>query len=492
MVMLLISATVFAGGRGEADGDQERPVEIYMKAMGAAPDGLPAVIEAFNENLLEDINATIRIDYYTWSDWGNKYRLDMVSGEPIDIIYTATWTNFADYASDGAFVDLAPLLPEFAPELWAAMPEDRWAAATTPGGEIFAIPSMNFQPGIQGMAYREDLRQEYGLAPIETLEDLEALMIAVAENEPEMRGLGNSVLRMWANLPIPYHTAYINNLLYIDERNPLAPMQTPLDFRDELIEWSSIVRGYYDAGLFSHDVLANISSPRAAETDFDIGLIPVNSRNQEHFAQSKLVLEAENPGWEIGFLPSYRSERGTFPKLKGVFQDATAFPIAGRNTERALQFVELVLLDPYYHTLLNYGVEGEHFTRVDSQSIRIPEDTDWPDAGMWGLRNSALHPDRAGDAAAAIMDEIESAAADFIMSDHARNFIVFDMSPVQSTIAALNTIIDEMFAPLRVGLYPMDEIPARVDEYLAALENAGVRRVQEYVQQYWQLYTDRL
>ena len=492
MSMLLISAVLFAAGQGEAARDQRKPVEIYMKAMGAAPQGLPAVVEALNKKLLADINATIRIEHYTWSDWQNKYRLDLVSGEPIDVIYTATWANFADYASDGAFVDVAPLLPNVAPALWAGMPEDRWATATTAGGEIFAIPSMNFQPGVTGMMYREDLRRKYDLAPIRTLEDLEALMYAIAENEPEMRGLGNAVLMMWGNQPFPYRVEFINNLLYIDNRNPRLPMQTPLDFREELIEWASIVRGYYDAGLFSHDVLANITSPRAAEADFNIGLVPVCARNQGGYAQTKLALEAENPDWEIGFLPSYLSGRGDVPKLKGVFQDATAFPIAGRNTERGLQFVELALLDPDYHTLLIYGVEGEHYTRVDARSVQIPQDTTFPDLGMWGLRNSALLFDRVGDEAGAIIEKLESDAQSVVQPDHARDFIVFDMSPVQSTIAALGVVNDELFAPLRVGMYPLAEIPARVDQYLKALDNAGVRRVQEYVQQYWAQYSSRL
>ena len=493
-LMLVLAVALFATGQSEGAGQQGEQVEIYMKAMGNPPEGLPAVLEALNEMLPEDLNATIRIEHYTWSDWRNKYRLDLVSGEPIDVLYTASWANFPDYASDGAFVDVAALLPEVTPELWAAMPEDRWAAATTAGGEIFAIPQMDYTPTVQGTIYREDLRKKHGLAPIRTLEDLEALMHAVAENEPEMRGLGNAVLMMWTNRVYPFHGAYIQNFLYIDRLNPSEAMKTPLELRDELIEWSTIVRGYYDEGLFSHDVLANIASPRAAESDFDVGLIPVNSRNHGAYAGAKLELEAANPGWEIGFLPGFWSERGDLPFYKGIFQDATAFPIAGSNTERGLQFVELALLDPDYHTLLNYGVEGEHYTRADSQSVLIPEDTTFSGGalGMWGLRNSALYFDRVGDENAAIVDSIENDAQAVVQPDHARNFIVFDMSPVQSTIAALEVIKDEMFIPLSVGLYPVEEIPQRVDEYLEALEDAGIRRVQEYVQPFWELYTSRL
>ncbi|MFP4376927.1 MAG: extracellular solute-binding protein [Spirochaetales bacterium] len=491
-LLLVIAVALFATGQSEDAGDQGEQVEIYMKAMGNPPDGLPAVVEELNEMLREDLNATIRIEHYTWSDWQNKYRLDLVSGEPIDVLYTATWANFPEYASDGAFVDVAPLLPEVAPDLWAQMPNDRWAAATAPGGEIFAVPSMDFRPNVQGTIYREDLRRKHGLEPIETLEDLEALMYAVAENEPEMRGLGNEVLTMWTNRIYPYQAPWINMLLYVDRRNPKAPLNTPLDLREDLIESATIIRGYYDDGLFSHDVLANVDSPRAAEADFDVGLIPVSSRNEEGYVQKKLELQVSNPDWELGFLPNYWSERGDLPRYKGVFQDATAFPIAGNNTERGLQFLELALLAPDYHTLLNYGVEGEHYNRVDSQTVQIPADTTYADLGMWGLRNSSLFFDRVGDEAGPLLDEIISDAEGYVVPDHARSFIVYDMTPVQSTLAALRVVVDEMFIPLKVGLYPVEEIPQRVDEYLEALEDAGIRQVQEYVQTYWEQYTSRL
>lgn len=492
LLAILVPALAFATGTSETTSNSTEPVEIRIKAMGDPPDGLPAMLAELNQRTLEDLNATVRIDHYGWSDWKNKYRLDLVSGEPIDMLYSASWAGYAQYADDGAFTDISDMLPEVAPVLYSEIPAEQWSAVTAPGGAIYAVPSRDRRPLVEGAIYREDLRKKYNLEPITDLESIEALLAAVHENEPDMRALGNAILRRngWFSMR-PYHRSFQSHL-FINYENPEEGFTTHLDMRERIIEHASRIRSWYDAGYFSQDVLANLDSPRVADRDFENGITPITKRNHEYYSGQRATLEAENPGWEIGFLPGAAHEHGLRASYKAVFQDATVFPVAGDDTAAALQFTELALTDESYHSLLYYGVEGVHHEKPTPDTIKVPTDTEYsPNAlGLWGVMNSDFVYTAVGDPSEQYLQEV-LAQVDTIYPDYSRNFLVYDISPVEPTLAALSVVHDEMFVPLMVGLYAIDDIPDQVDAYLAALEEAGVEELVEFFTPFWEDFLDQ-
>lgn len=91
-------------------------MELNWYLLGTAN---PDLVKAEANKILEkDLNATIKLNFTTWTDWQTKYNLLLSSGEPVDMIFASSWADYFKYAKQGAFLDLTDLLPKYAPETW--------------------------------------------------------------------------------------------------------------------------------------------------------------------------------------------------------------------------------------------------------------------------------------------------------------------------------------------------------------------------------------
>ena len=65
-------------------------LQFYM--LGDAPKDLPVIESEINKLAEADLNATVKFNFTSWTDWDQKYKLLLSSGQPIDLIFTADWT----------------------------------------------------------------------------------------------------------------------------------------------------------------------------------------------------------------------------------------------------------------------------------------------------------------------------------------------------------------------------------------------------------------
>lgn len=138
-----------------------------------------------------DLNVNVKFNYTSWTDWDQKYKLLLSSGQPIDLIFTADWTFYQSYAKKGAFLPLDEMLPTAAPALKAHVPDDMWNAVKI-NDKIYTVPSTWIEYVTEGIAYREDLREKYNLPKPESLETLEAYLEGIKANEPNMIPIADS------------------------------------------------------------------------------------------------------------------------------------------------------------------------------------------------------------------------------------------------------------------------------------------------------------
>src|SRR5665647_2126712 len=122
LAMLLVLTTVFSGCSKKATStqvDTKKFVELKMYLIGTPAKDYDAVLAAFNEKAKKDLNCSLSVTWIGWGDFSTKYPLILASGEPIDLIYTSTWTNFYQNAQKGAFLALEDLAPKYAPASFA-------------------------------------------------------------------------------------------------------------------------------------------------------------------------------------------------------------------------------------------------------------------------------------------------------------------------------------------------------------------------------------
>jgi hypothetical protein len=93
----------------------EAPTELSLYLIGNPTQAYRDALAEFNKKAQADLNVTLKVTFIGWGDFSQKYPLVLASGEPIDLIYTSTWLQFAQQALKGAFMPLETLGPKYAP-----------------------------------------------------------------------------------------------------------------------------------------------------------------------------------------------------------------------------------------------------------------------------------------------------------------------------------------------------------------------------------------
>ncbi|MBQ7658313.1 MAG: hypothetical protein IJS16_04950, partial [Butyrivibrio sp.] len=201
--------------------DLSQQVDLVFYVMGDAPQDEELVEAALNEKLLEKCNATVDMQFSTWTDFQQKYANE-ITAQSADLIYIANWLNYGQLASSGAFEELDDMLDTVAPDLKALVGEANLNMCKV-GGKIYAVPNTWAEYVCNGVKYREDLRAKYDLPVPDSLENLEAYLLGIKENEPnqglltvtteESQGLKTGFDAAWA-LNFKYNWVANNGLDY--------------------------------------------------------------------------------------------------------------------------------------------------------------------------------------------------------------------------------------------------------------------------------------
>ena len=145
-------------------GDGELPeVELVYYTLGTWP--LPdqdAVFAEFNKMLKEKINATVDFRVFDTGSYDQKMQTVIGSGGYYDFCYTSNWSNnFISNVSKGAFLPLDDLLTEYAPNLYASMPEEIWDSVRI-DGKIMAAINQQVYASCPAVYLRKHVLEESG------------------------------------------------------------------------------------------------------------------------------------------------------------------------------------------------------------------------------------------------------------------------------------------------------------------------------------------
>ena len=146
-----------------------------------------------------------------------------------------------------------------------------------------------------------------------------------------------------------------------------------------------------------------------------------------------------------------------------------AISSASEHPEKALEFINLLNTDEYVGTLIRHGIEGEHYTAVgDDQVDRTmggtldPADNGydytygWQFGTPFNQKWDISYPDNIEE----LFQEYNDSA---VISQN--NGFSFDMTPVETQVAALTNVIAEYGPSLETGsVDPEQYIPAFLEE----------------------------
>ena len=482
-MMLLAVVPVFAEG----------PVEITMLLEGNNVTDDAAVLEKLNAYLAEKIGVTLKP---TWGTWGNfdQLALDYVnsSSNEYDILFTCSWTSneYAKYAKKDAYVRLDDpednLLEKYGADLTATLPELLFEGAKTEGidGEkgIYAVPGFKDFATMNTWDVNVTLLEKYGY----TLEDVKNagfygwgdIFKTVKEGEEKDGEVfypfvfaGAVVERFVTGTPIV--TGDSNSLLsyYMNTEDVSTPGAYGNVFFNkyatpEFEKFVKQMREYYLAGYIDPAIAIG-------ETATDTWR---NAQNTARYLISSEVslygyeyTTSEARGIQVAYLMTTDAPYIDNTSVQGAMM---AISSKSEHPEEAMKFLNLLNTDPYVMTLLNYGVEGIHYTLNDAGEVEfIPEARATYSPWTNGVGNVTILPPQKGQGA-----DFQQRFAEFYAGSKKLPIygFTFDSKPVEIEIAAVVNVKEAYALSLCTGAVdPETALP----ELLAKLEAAGMQKI---------------
>lgn len=476
--------------------DTSEKVDLVFYVMGDAPKDMQKVQDKINEILLDKINATVTFNFTTWTDWQTKYNMVLMSGEDVDLIYSANWIDYANLSKKNAFLPLDDMLETYAPDIKKLVSDDVWNQMKI-DGSIYAVPSTGIEYTNSGVQYREDLRKKYNLPVPDSIENMQAYLEGVKANEPKQALMTPSVntaafdYSFGAALALQAKYGWVN-------QGPMYGLAAEYSNPSELINyWASddfrtdmkLMKDWADKGFWSKSALSEAPSSDAFVNGQSVMI--VEGQNAAKYIGSKATIATDHPDWEAAFIP--------YAKMNGVAylthptSNATAIPTNSKNPERALMALNLLYTDQTLNRLIQYGIEGEHYT-IDENGFYVPgeknEDYKSESANTWNLRNPNTSLPKESDAElTAIFGEMGQIAAKTKTPDiDIFTGFVEDTAPYSAELAALSTVMTQYLAPIQAGLVP--DVDKAIDEFLEKADQAGLAKIQEEYTKQWKAYCE--
>lgn len=474
-VCMLLSVASFAVA------DELPTITIMFHGSNVTDDS--AVLEKVNEYIADKVGAKLQVIWGTWGDFDEKSTNNIMSGDStVDMYFTCSWSanEYNTYAKNGYYLKLDDLIAEYGQDLVAAIPEALMQAATIEGADGMGVYAVN---GYKDFATQNcwdvnvTLLNELGY----TVEDVQNMtFFDFGELFAKAKEVKGDSFYPFLVEPMVLERMVTNSIIVAGDSgsvNLLSLYLNPEDVSAEgaygnvllnkfaTPEYKAFVEKmheYYEAGYVDPALaVAETSNDTRTNTQLKAEyLIGTQSYalGYEHQA-------SQERGIEVAFIPT------TDPYVDTTASQGAMVAIssASEHPVESFKFLALLNSDPYLMTLLNYGVEGIHYTVNEDGLVEFTDKradyTPWTN----GMGNVTILPDTAAEGAGfreSFKDYYSKALAIPALG------YVFDNTEVQNEMAALTNVASQYALALDAGAVdPETELPA----FLDALEAAGMQ-----------------
>ena len=473
-------------GAAQTGPDISEEVTLVMYLIGDRPVDNDEVFAKINERLKSEINATIEVKFMSWSEYEQKYPLIFASGEDWDIIYTADWCFYNAQATKQGFYEITQeALETYAPMTAETMYEEAWEQAKV-DGKVYMLP-MNYKE-ITAYVYmaRGDLMDKYGITSVASLDEAEAYMDAIVQNEPSL-------------IPIDVGSDYDKLFLYdriwkkanweSDEKvvgiGPWQVMASVSELDDGVsvmgnydqpafLETITRLKDWKDRGFWSKNAVVNTQNNTES---FQAGKSALAMMNANTAKSVYASVSAEHPEWDIRV---FDAQEGVPPVLNSYLANGMSIFSKSKHPERALMALDYLRNDEEINSLFCYGIEGKHWEAAgDGMLVSLPDSANYAyDSNCnWGVRNDAYW--RMFEGCITNRPELNAVWQETARSERYQAF-VFNDEAVKNEIAAIGEIFDTDYKLLGLGF--TDDPEADIAKLREKMEAAGAQKVYDEIQ----------
>lgn len=429
-------------------------VKLTMYCVGDSQD-MTAIEQAVNEYLKDKLNITLEYECFGWGDtYTPKVNPMLAAGDPIDIVFTSNWAaNYRTNATAGYFTELNDLIKKY-PGVEQVLGAS-FLNATQINGKNYACPTNKEQAHNWGFLLKKDLVAKYGidLKSIKSLTDLEPYFDKVLAEEQGITPL------LSVQMDGPWHLLDWNNFsdddipgaLYNDNRDTKIINQF---LAPEAIAMYKQQRDYYKKGYIHPDAATqdNFSAEMSTGKYFAF-VAPMKPGKAVEMSQQTGV------EWEeINITPAVMSNR----EADGAM---LAIPVGSKNPDRAFQFIEMLYTDATLKNMMNFGVEGKHYTKDANGVITPIKDCGYASSGGWRYGDNFKDYLTVGEDP----NKAENWKAYNSNATPLVNLgFVFDATNVANEAAACKDVVQTYYKQLFTGSVDIDPTVAKMESDLKA------------------------
>jgi len=447
---------------------------------GKVPQDLDLINQTISEYIKDKLNADFQLNIIEWGGWRDTINLKIASNEEFDIVWTANWDNFASRVQQGAFLPLNDLIDKYAPDAKAVIPPALLEGGVFPDGYNYGLP-VNKEIGSQrGVLLRKDLLDKYNLDPksIKKLEDLEAFFEVIKNNEPDVVPFYTQKDSVTANSILDVKN-FIELHTFAVLRREADDYKVILKYEDPLfLEGLKLQRKWFEAGYVNKDA--------ATITDFSGG---IKAGKAFSFAEwlkpgkDAEVSASSDFDWvQVELTTPFISTSDTLGSMMSISRTSS-------DPERAMRFLNMLYHDEYLLNLLVFGIEGQHYVKVEGKDniIKLPDGLT-PQTSGYNLGTAYMFGNQFLDYLWENEDPQkwekfkafnESAEASRVLG------FIFNTEPVKNEIAAFNNVKDQYGPGLLSGsLDPEQYLPEFISKVKAIGGDKIVAEVQKQLDEW--------
>ncbi|MHB8061940.1 MAG: ABC transporter substrate-binding protein, partial [Ruminiclostridium sp.] len=444
------------------------PVKLLFLTMGETPKNLKAVNDEASKYLTEKINATLEYRPIQWGNYDRQINLMMAANEKMDLIFTASWMFESQWVARGSLLALDDLLKQNAPDYLATVPQDVREAGYI-NNKAYGLTGYKEWAAVKGMVFDKAIADKYSMSPdtIKTWTDLTPYLEKIKAGEPgmvpiqarsadsplvgmmdtnayDMLGVGAGALSRAAN-----DTKVIN---YFEQ--------------PDFMEAAKLMRDWFQKGYI------NKNASSTTEMTFNA----VKAGKAAGYNQSGKPGIAAQEGRQAGKAVIYLPMDKPFMTTGDAVSALLAVPATATDPARSVMFANLLHKDKYLVNLLNWGIEGQDYAKVDDNTIKYPDGMTSQNS-TYNLNMSWLM----GDITLNYLwdtDEKDIYAQYKTFNESADRSkalgFSFDSEPVKNEVAAYNNVINQYTGAIFTGsLDPEVTVP----KFIAALKAAGCDKI---------------
>ncbi len=449
---------------GEVATDGEVPELIWYNRSATTKDH-QLVYDEVNKYIEPIIGATVKNISIMGSEYNEKIRLILASGEKFDLLYFGGY-NYETYVKNGSLAPMTELLETHGKAVKDITPDYALNAAYV-NGEIYGLPIYKDFAVEHTAYYNKDMADKYNIdmSNIKEFKDFDSVFATIRDNEPTVAPLDFPVTLTPFELllfdDIAGGDGYASIDLEGDPNKIVNPYAT-----DKAMEYYKMMHDFYNKGYMRKDIATS-------NTGMGGGRFMSIEQELPYLVDQKNVTSSYTYG-VVHLVPPQMGTSNIRACMMGVSSTSD-------HPEKTMALISLINTDKYLRNLVSLGIEGKHWVAVGENFFKLPDgyntkaDTGFetyvsPQGNKYLKRMIEGTPDDIYEKYHEFDDNaLKSPAIGF----------AFDAENVQNELSAMNNVYQEYMPSLLTGAADPEEMFPKA---MAKFEEAGYSRFIEEVQ----------